>query len=45
MENSFFLPLPESFGFMGWDYYKASVIICVFIVIIIYAVLTLLLIL
>ena len=35
----------ESFGFMGWDYYKASVIICVFIVIIIYAVLALLLIL
>ena len=33
------------FDRFGWDYYKASVIICVFIVIIIYAVLTLLLIL
>lgn len=35
----------ESFGFMGWDYCKASVIICVFIVLIIYVVLALLLIL
>ena len=35
----------EGFGFMGWDYCKASVIICVFFIAVIYAILILLLIL
>ena len=35
----------QGFGFVGWDYCKASVIICVFFIAIVYAILILLLIL